>query len=143
MNKYGSEKSARAQVGDGKLPNKYWVCTSGEYYVNRFADGVSCSEWAGEVYPDFKAEKGETYGPFDTFAEALAVYNDKRDYCAEPTVENALHSLVIEDRISGEVYQGIWTEYTKKAGRYLIPSFQWSDYDETKFTREKLGADFR
>lgn len=73
-------------VGDGKLPNKYWVTSSNDYSIREGNTLLNASEFKG-----FEAT-ATTQGPFDTYGEALAVVK-KAD----------ANSVYIEDRLSGEL----------------------------------------
>lgn len=133
------EESAKAMIGDGKEPNKYWVTVSSDYFV--YNPAVEGFDWAGDVYPDHQVGKGETYGPFDTFGEAMQKFEEEVNGLVEPT-EEGNHGAIIEDRISGVIYEGIYHETTEKKGRYSIPRFDFQYHDDTRFTKETLGDRF-
>lgn len=134
-----AEESAKAMVGDGQEPNKYWVSVSSDYLV--YNPQVEGFDWAGDVYPDHQVGKGETFGPFDTFGEAMQKFEEEVNGLVEPT-EEGNHGAIIEDRISGVIYEGIYHETTTQKGRYSIPRFDFEYHDDTRYTREKLGDRF-
>ena len=128
-------------VGDGKLPNLYWVfADDGYYYLVPEDEGwylKPCEEIDGEGCYG----KGVSLGVFKTFREALRV------------AENDYHNRVfIEDRISGEIYEA-YKYYKAKKGRIYDPETgrvkgeawvldkdeeEYETYAMTRFTKEKL-----
>jgi hypothetical protein len=84
-------------IGDGQLPNKFFV-TEGPYVLVR---------WRGYEYEsDFKKLEGfedtqsTTYGPFDSYEEALEQYND-----IDLDAEYGIGQVFIEDRLSGQMIE--------------------------------------
>ena len=139
-----AEKNARAMVGDGKLPNRYFVILSPYFLTNKnnFKDEKisNCYDGSSEVYGESKL-KCETF-EFRTFKEAR---NKAEELANERIVspseheEDDFHSVFIEDRLSGEIYNGTWIErwYLKKYRGETIQSvtWDWEWNDDTKYTR--------
>ncbi len=92
------ENQARKQVGDGKLPNRYFVSVSNDYYY--YNKETDCSEWAGERDPDFKSEGG-TIRVFNTYAAACKFVATIGDYSENIEVK----TITIEDRLSGQIFE--------------------------------------
>jgi polygalacturonase len=122
-------------VGDGKLPNKYWVSAHNEYQVLKEEDGVSVSHAISEIDKEFKT-KGGTLAVFETFEEAV-------QYAEEIPVgiDEEMRTVTIEDRLSGEVFSIETTEYEVHRKEYAVEARR-----HTKFTEEKMrekGHSFR
>lgn len=137
-----AQKTARKMVGDGKLPNKYWVTTS-NYWLENTAEETSSFD--GATYPESKFVY-ETFGPFDTYAEASKRMEELAQGCSEPYSKdrnNDLSSVAMEDRLSGTIYDGAyWVRHTKR-GPWPTVEIEWQWSDETAYTRGKLGTDFK
>ena len=129
-----AEQTARQMAGDGKFPNKYWVSASSDWSIAKPGELVSASE----VYKDIQ-EAYTIQGPFPTFAEAMQAAESLAQECVEPT-EDGYHSVRIEDRLSGQVYEGQYIEYTVQKGRYTMTKFEWEWYDDTRFTKQTMEA---
>lgn len=125
------ERSARNMVGDGKLPNKYFVSVSSDYmYQHNDKDGVSCLDWVGDILKDFQS-KSATIATFKTYAEA-------KNYCYEllclgfKMEDFTVNTITIEDRISGQVY-----EKTKVLYPDTAEIEEWI-HEDIGFTRERV-----
>ena len=145
-------KTAREIVGDDKLPNKYWVSISDQWLTNKANKANKESnhyDWSGDVYKDLP-EAYEIYGPFDTFEQATEKFDELQNECDSPeNVDSKFHSVQIEDRLTGTLYEGTWREtlYEKKyrGEKLRMVSFEWEVTDDTSFTRremERRGATF-
>ena len=136
------QSDARTEVGDGKLPNKYWVSTSSNFYVQgegNFMDN------AGDVL-DVKDSGHTIEPPFATFAEAMAKAEEiiQSEIGPEPT-NDGINSVMIEDRLSGKVFEGAWEAYKTKG---LLPGYKYEfeRSEDTGFTKSKMqemGAEFK
>jgi hypothetical protein len=135
-----AQKSARKMVGDGKSPNMYWVSGSVDWLTNK--SGSDGYDWASDHYKLPKV-KSELFGPFDTFEEAKAKAQEIADECAQPDeLLESLHSVQIEDRLTGTLYEGVWVETWEKR-QYLTEtvsevSVDWEWMDDTSFTVETM-----
>jgi hypothetical protein len=136
------EQMAREMVGDGNLPNKYWVYKDTQWYTNKDQDAEESNvfDWSGEVYEDVP-DKSEFIGMFDTFEEA--VHAAKGEYLPSPEDDwDDFHNVYIEDRLSGTIFQGVWYEYVQthdtrfKKGTFSEFEFEWSD--DSKYTKEEM-----
>jgi len=76
----------KKHIGDGKIPNRYWVFHYDEKLINKDGELVSNSE--GET-------EGGLLGEFKTYKEALDCVNSKAYY----------PHITIEDRLSGQVFE--------------------------------------
>jgi len=85
-------KTYQEQIGDGKLPNKYWVFQYDQKYKRT-------TDTDGIVSLDIIKEDTETtdslLGELETFREALQCVDNK----------SYLPNVVIEDRLSGHVFE--------------------------------------
>lgn len=85
-------------IGDGKLPNRYWVSISNDYsYIH---DGSV--DWIGDIIPSFKS-KGKTFpNGFDTYKLAKSF----ADFALGLRVDGiTVNRINIEDRLTGELYE--------------------------------------
>lgn len=121
-------KSYKDKIGDGQLPNLYWVSLSNDYeYLH---DGNSI-DWIGDLFPFIS--KGKTIRrPFKTYAAA------KRFCDYELTLGETYQGIVvnrinIEDRLSGELYERTRLFYPETA--------EMTDYisENVRFTAEKIN----
>lgn len=131
---------AVSDVGSGKLPNKYYVTASEDFLATE--DGhhygaASETEGIKEVVSDVFG--GQTFGPFDTFQEALDKFNEIYDSIGEEPVTGGFNSVVIEDHISGEIYSGSLMAKKTKFGWKFFKEYN----DDTSFTSKALGYDIR
>lgn len=97
-------KTYKDLIGDGKLPNRYWVSLSNDYSYVRTEKGANYIDWIGNIIPSFKS-KGKTIAkPFKTFRGALDFCN--RLILGENNGFNfVVNRINIEDRLSGQVYE--------------------------------------
>lgn len=117
------------QIGDGGLPNKYWVTISNDYCVQA-EPGVL--RWSGRSDVEM-----ETFGPFDSYQEAMEVRNKLLGEITPPNIDG-FHSIFIEDRISGEIHYDVYVEYPPTEPEYKLLTNELLDY-----TKEILGEDFK
>jgi hypothetical protein len=82
-------------IGDGNLPNKFFV-TEGPYVMVR----VDAYESEFSKIEGFEDTQSTTYGPFDSYEEALEQYND-----IDLDAEYGIGQVFIEDRLSGQVIE--------------------------------------
>lgn len=110
------------QIGDGKLPNKYWVFQYDEKFY-RIND---------EMVPTKKAKetKNSLLGEFKTYAEAIEAVNNKA----------YLPHVVIEDRLSGMIFEQS-VIVCKCCGKEDYETID--DHKFTKETIEKKGLEFK
>jgi len=78
-------------IGDGKLPNKYFVFHYDQKYQVKKEDGESFLE----AIKEDKTTKDSFLGEFNTYKEALNCVDNKA----------FLPNVIIEDRISGQVFE--------------------------------------
>ena len=110
------------QIGDGKLPNKYWVFQYDQKFQRSGEDGCINPIENGGL-----ETKDSLLGEFKTFKQALACVDDKA----------YLPNVVIEDRLSGVVFEQMVI---------VCPCCGKEDYEtinDIRFTKETLGEDFQ
>jgi len=120
-------KTYQKQIGDGKLPNKYWVFQYDQKYKkNRMEDG----SLEIELIKEDKSKENHLIGEYKTFQEALEMVDNKA----------YLPNVVIEDRLSGQVFEQICI-VCQECGKE-----EWESSTDIKFTREtmeKKGVEFK
>lgn len=134
-------KTAREMVGDGQLPNKYWVSISADYITNKESAASNEYDNASDHYEDLPS-RGDIFGPYDTFAEAREkaeeLYNSGEIVSPDDDWD-AFHSVMIEDRLSGTIYDGVYREDWTKHPRFPSVRHEWEWNDETRYTREEMA----
>jgi hypothetical protein len=118
----------RDKIGDGQLPNLYWVSLSNDYsYLH---DG-NMVDWIGDLIPSFKS-KGKTIArPFKTYIGA-------RRFCDDLLLgENNGYKFIvnrinIEDRLTGQLYEKTWLFILETGER------REDIYGDTSFTETRL-----
>jgi transcriptional regulator of NAD metabolism len=116
-------KRYQLQIGDGKLPNKYWVFQHDQKYKRVKEDGHIILE----VIAEDTATKECLIGEYKTYEEALQAVDNKA----------YLPNVVIEDRISGQVFEQMCIQ-CQECGKEEYESF-----NDIAFTKEKLGESFK
>ena len=106
----------KAQVGDYKLPNKYWVTVHNDYYINN--DG--CLDWASDTRK-FKPF-GKTIGVYSTYKKAREVFDGIE-------LGDKIRGKSIEDRLTGQLCEEVLEE--KKT---FEPFFN----EDLKFSQETM-----
>jgi hypothetical protein len=114
-----NKKTYQKQIGDGKLPNKYWVFQYDQKHQrNKNEDGSISIDLMSED----KEAKNDYLGVFNTFKEALQTVDNKA----------YLPNVVIEDRLSGQVFEQICIVCP------CCNKEDWETHIDIKFTQEKL-----
>lgn len=103
------------QIGDGKLPNKYWVFQYDQKYQNK----NGCLE----IIKEDMATKDALLGEFKTFEDALKCVDNKA----------YLPNVVIEDRLSGQIFEQmcIVCPCCKKE--------EWVSHKDISFTQKRMA----
>jgi len=115
-------------VGDGKLPNYYWVSVSNDYYYSNEEGDVS---WVGDVLRGFKS-KGKTIAVFDTYKQAKE-YVETELYLGMKSDDGiTINHITIEDRISGELYQH------SKTLEVELAKFYETTLEDLEFSKERV-----
>jgi hypothetical protein len=118
------KKNYKNLIGDGKTPNKYWVF----HYDQKFK---RIKDEDGNINLEIIKEDNETtnslIGEFDTYQKALNAVNE----------DAYLPHIVIEDRISGQVFEQICI-VCQECGKE-----EYETYDDIHFTKKTLGNKFR
>jgi len=131
-------KKEKPMIGDGKLPNLYWVLWSNDFYI---CENGLC-DWASgkiKIKP-----KGGSAGPFKTFKEALN-YIERNIFISPEPTEEGPNSVFVEDRITGQIWEQSIYAYKKDTLMGPAYNFEIETVDDTKFTREyleKKGLEF-
>ena len=126
------KKIPTKQIGDNRLPNRYWVSISNDYYYLN----EDYWEWI-DTLSLFKSD-GKTIARFNTFKEAMGLVGDLP--FGEKYEDIQINHISIEDRISGQVYE--------KTNNFdpLSCSIHTTECDDTQFTKdtmEKRGKVFK
>jgi len=123
----------KKQVGDGKLPNAYWIRGSDDYLL--FNEEIKGYDWASETNKKL-GKIYKKYGCFSTYEKAFEKYNELLNDEVVPIECEGIHSLTIDDRISGEIYSSGYY-----ARMQLVSEFE--NHDSTEFTKKELGDNFK
>lgn len=97
------EQMAINQVGDGKVPNKFFLTLSNEMLIN--IPGTNSSNYATELDTPLVVVSA---GYFNTLPEAKAWVNENIDTMDDDP--KTVKRVYIEDRLQGEVYEQIVTK---------------------------------
>lgn len=109
------KKLASEIIGDGQLPNKFFVTESPNILItNEFGDKDY------EILPGYEEEPSYTFGPFNTLEEALAAYDD-----ADLDIYEGIGSVVIEDRLTGQIKE-------KTIEKIIRTDYSYVEFDDTK-----------
>jgi hypothetical protein len=120
-------------IGDGKLPNRYWISIHEDYYINR---GGSL-DWASEVKK--LKTNSRTVAISNKYHKAKEfIVNEFIQYAVDKNARGdkekifglAPKGITIEDRLSGELYDYTLEEVSK------LEAFEREDI---RFTKEELG----
>ena len=115
MNQQEVKKLASEIIGDGQLPNKFFVTESSNILVtDEFGDKNY------EVIPGYEEEASYTFGPFDTLEEALAAYDE-----ADLDIYEGIGCITIEDRLTGQIKE-------KALEKIVRIDYSYVEYDDTK-----------
>ena len=109
------KKLASEIIGDGQLPNRFFVTESPNILVtNEFGDKDY------ETIEGYEKEPSYTYGPFDTIEEALAAYDE-----ADLDIYEGVGCIYIEDRLTGQIKE-------KTLEKIIRTDYSYVEYDNTK-----------
>jgi hypothetical protein len=132
-------KNDSLMIGDGKLPNRYWVTLQDVEYVGKpDEDGVMCFDGDENT-----GKNGKTVAVFDTYEEAKKFLNrfNIDDFVTVDGKSFQVTCKTIEDRLSGELLE----EAVYNSAR-TVTNREVETREDVKFTREKMekqGATFR
>lgn len=119
-------KIYQKQIGDGKLPNKYFVFQYNQKYKRvQNEEGISL-----ELIEEDLKNKNSYLGWFKTYQEALECVDSK----------SYLSNVIIEDRISGQVFEQMCI-VCQECGKE-----EWKTFQDIKYTKEELekkGIEFK
>lgn len=90
----------QSQIGDGKLPNKYWVSYSNAFYICK--EG-SC-DWADDSI-NYKVTGKTLPIAYKTFREALQKARELSEEMTDKPEKSSINNIRIYDRLTGEVYE--------------------------------------
>jgi hypothetical protein len=122
------------QIGDGNLPNKYWVSISNDYtYFNPETQGY---DWISDL--KLFEVKGKIIKVFTTYKNALK-FATEEIYLNQDYDGILIHTITIEDRISGEVFCKCYEFYPPSAE---LSESSREDIDFTEKELAKQGAKF-
>jgi hypothetical protein len=118
------KKVSTEQIGDGKLPNKYWVSVHNNFF---YESKPGFWDWA-DGRDGFKVE-GKTFGPFSTYAEARKLFDSIQ--AGELYDGIIVKGKTIEDRMSGEVAEETGHEVTR---------FEYMETEDLEFTKKTMAS---
>lgn len=127
-----------SQIGDNKLPNKYWVSVFEDYYYNE----GNVYNWISNRDKDFKGN-GKTLKVFKTYKEAKDYFNS---ISLRDTIQGiGVMGKSIEDRITGQLCEEVIVEaqtclYCKHTREEDY--FYTEDLDFTKKKMAQKGINF-
>ncbi len=124
------KKESAVQVGDGKLPNKYWVSVHNNFY---YESSPGFWDWAN-ARDGFKVEV-KIVGVFSTYAKARELFESIQtgELCQGVLVRGK----TIEDRLSGEVAEETGHEVNRMEYR------ETEDIGFTQKSMAELGVSFK
>ena len=132
-------RTDKDQVGDGKLPNKYFVSLSdSELICKKDSEGVTNCDWDVNT-----GSKGGTVAVADTYQEAkdfLKSIGIEEDVNVKGSIFSVT-SKTIEDRFSGELASEVVENFTR-----TVTDRETLFCEDTKFSEDqmsKLGAVFK
>jgi hypothetical protein len=109
------KKLASEIIGDGELPNKFFVTETAYILVRDEFGGADYEPIEG-----YNADSSYTFGPFDTYEEALAAYNE-----SELDFHDGVGSVQIEDRLTGTIQE-------KNLEKIVRIDYSYVEYDDSK-----------
>jgi hypothetical protein len=120
-----TKKISTSQIGDNKLPNKYWVSICEDYYIAE----DSCLNWISDK--KLFEPKNEILGIFDNYKKA-------RDLAESIELSFEIlgvraNVITIEDRITGQLYERVKVFDPLRARIYE------EVFEDLKFTEKRLG----
>ena len=121
------------QIGDGKLPNKYWVSISNDYLY--FNSKHNAWDWISDL--QLVTPQSKALVTFPTFKEAIEFTFTLPFQNEYQNIQ--INTIVIEDRLSGEVYEK--TLYWNPLSGLCLPEER-IDIEFTKKAMEERGAIF-
>lgn len=90
-------------IGDGKLPNKYFLFVSNDYsYIHDKGEDGIVVDWIGDLIKGFES-KGDFIGMFDSYKEAKE--KAEEFYLGMHYGGYTINRITIEDRLSGELFE--------------------------------------
>ena len=107
-------RTYQQQIGDGKLPNKYFVF----HYDQKFKNVNGTIEPVGEC----EETKNSFLGEFKTYSEAVECFDNKA----------YLPHVVMEDRLTGVILETMCIECP------CCGKEDWETINDTKFTQETM-----
>ncbi len=117
------------RIGDGKLPNRYWVSIFNDYYYYNKENEVF--DWISEK--EMFEVKAKTIQVFNTYQAAKEFAEN--ELCLGITEDGfTVNGITIEDRLSGKVYSHI-RHYSPEDGK-IDDDFTTEDL---RFTQEKMA----
>lgn len=125
-----------SKIGSGELPNKYYVTSITDFYVETTTGSLDWASDSGVI-----ESTSNPLGVFDTYAEAKKKAEEVVNSFGEEPTEEGPNSVIIEDHVTGQVYQHGFVRYNSKYGsRFKIEIFE--DVDFTKEKIEQSGQTF-
>jgi hypothetical protein len=125
------KKISTTQIGDNKLPNKYWVSICEDYYISeKMRDNSTCLNWISEK--DLFKPRSIEIGVYKTYTEAKEMAENIILGLIQPEGITA-NVVTIEDRITGQLYERV------KVFEPLRARISEEVFEDLKFTEKRLG----
>jgi hypothetical protein len=134
-----TKKTYRDMIGDGKMPNKYWVALSNDYMYHHQDGKDNMVDWIGDIVPTFKSEGLTIEKPFSTYEKAKKFCDEIviGEVCSYGFIVNRIN---IEDRLSGELYEKTKIFYPNDCS---VEDWETEDFNFTKKTMEAKEKVFK
>jgi hypothetical protein len=120
-----TKKISTMQIGDNKLPNKYWVSICEDYYIQE----DNCLNWISEK--NLFEPKSEILGVFDSYKKAKDLAESIE--LSFDILGVRANVVTIVDRITGQLYERIKVFDPLRARIYE------ERFEDLKFTEKRLG----
>lgn len=91
-------KISTKQIGDGKLPNRFWLSICNDYYYN---SGSNSYDWISDL--KLFTCRSKELAVYKSYEEAKKAADEI--YLGQEIDNITVNSIHIEDRLSGEVYE--------------------------------------
>jgi hypothetical protein len=118
------KKISTQQIGDGKIPNKYWVSIDEDYlYYDR-----ESSAWESAGERDGNDGAGKTVAVFSSYEKARELFDSI--LMGELYDGIIVNGKCIEDRLSGEI--------AEERGREMS-RIEYEEYEDLRFTQKSLA----
>jgi hypothetical protein len=137
-----SKNNPVEMVGDGKVPNRFWVTAQTDFaFIHIDAAGICYQDWAEELMKEhgIKSEPLSKHNAvFDDVNEAVEYAKELCSdmYSNQEPKPNIINDVMIEDRLCGIIWECQLVAHSRKWGGW---AFQVEEQDDRKML-EKLSV---